>query len=163
MTEAKTPHNPKKHTEIKVEIIAPSIHRRHAGLKLNKNRLKQAAQFTCKYFNLCKADINVLITGDDEITILNKRFLKRDRNTDVISFDLSDDLQPQRSFELIINAEMAARQAAQHNHSLQTELTLYLLHGLLHNLGFDDAKPQQADKMHEVEDTILKKLGFAKV
>ena len=65
-----------------------------------------------------------------------------------------------KNFEIVINADQAARQAAEREHSTEAEIALYLTHGLLHNLGFDDQDEQQAKKMHETEDTILKEEGF---
>ena len=55
---------------------------------------------------------------------------------------------------------MAARQAAKRGHGAEAELALYITHGMLHNLGFDDTDPQQAKKMHETEDSLLQKQGF---
>jgi len=49
-------------------------------------------------------------------------------------------------FELVVNGEMAVRQALLRKHSSQAELALYITHGLLHNLGFDDAAEDQAKK-----------------
>ncbi len=43
------------------------------------------------------------------------------------------------------------------------ELALYVTHGLLHQLGFDDATPEQAQKMHQAEDEILQHMGFGVV
>ena len=58
---------------------------------------------------------------------------------------------------------MAHRQARLRGHNAQAELALYILHGLLHNLGFDDVTAAKAAKMHKAEDDILKKFGFGVV
>jgi probable rRNA maturation factor len=58
---------------------------------------------------------------------------------------------------------MAVRQALLRNHSSQAELALYITHGLLHNLGFDDTAEDQAEEMHNTEDEILKQLGYGLV
>ena len=60
----------------------------------------------------------------------------------------------------MVNAELAARQADKRGHSTEEELALYITHGLLHQLGFDDLCPEDAEKMHDTEDAILQKLGF---
>jgi probable rRNA maturation factor len=60
----------------------------------------------------------------------------------------------------VVNAEMANRQAAKRGHSPEAELALYITHGLLHNLGFDDLSSEDAKKMHETEDAMLQQLGF---
>ena len=48
-------------------------------------------------------------------------------------------------------------------HSAEAEIALYITHGLLHNLGFDDASEQQAEEMHRMEDEILQQAGFGTV
>lgn len=68
-----------------------------------------------------------------------------------------------RLFELVVNAEKAVKQASLRGHSGEAELALYITHGLLHNLGFDDSKRQQAKKMHETEDEILQQFGYGPV
>ena len=55
------------------------------------------------------------------------------------------------------------RQAAQRGHSTEAELALYLTHGLLHNLGFNDADKAAAERMHDMEDEILQQAGFGVV
>jgi probable rRNA maturation factor len=86
-----------------------------------------------------------------------------DTTTDVLSFDLSDEFEPKPSFALIVNAAMAARQATERGHSAQAELALYITHGLLHNLGYDDLDDEQALQMHRMEDHILERHGFGRV
>jgi len=106
--------------------------------------------------------VSIAIVSDAEIRKMNKRFLNRNCSTDVISFDLSDE-KDQKLFELVVNGEMAVRQAKRRGHSGEAELALYVTHGLLHNLGFDDTTQSQAKKMHEEEDKILQQIGYGLV
>jgi probable rRNA maturation factor len=110
-------------------------------------------------FGIEKADINFAVLGDEEIVKLNRNFLDKTDVTDVISFDISD-TDDLRIFDIAVNAEMAQRQAQAAGCSAQSELALYFLHGLLHNLGFDDTTSAKAAKMHKTEDDILKKSGY---
>jgi len=82
-----------------------------------------------------------------------------------LSFDLSegDGHQSKRSFELVINGELAIEEAELRGHSAEAELALYLTHSMLHNLGFDDSTQEQARKMHDAEDEILRQLGYGVV
>ena len=107
--------------------------------------------------------ISVAIVDDAEIKELNTRFLDHETTTDCLSFDLSDAGEKSRIFELIVNGEMAVRQGGLRGHSSEAELALYVVHGLLHNLGFDDSTPGAARKMHETEDEILQELGYGSV
>ena len=129
------------------------------------SRLESLVGAICEKFGLSGATISVGIVDDAQIGELNRRFLDHEGATDCLSFDLSDADDPNgsRVIDLIVNAQMAARQAAQRGHSTEAELALYVTHGLLHQLGFDDATPEQARKMHETEDEILQHTGFGVV
>ena len=58
---------------------------------------------------------------------------------------------------------MAVRQASLRGHSSEAELALYITHGLLHKLGFDDSTKGRAKKMHDIENEILQQLGYGLV
>jgi probable rRNA maturation factor len=115
-------------------------------------------------------EISIAIVDDTQIRKLNSQFLNRKATTDCLSFDLSNDEEKpevgnleSRAVELVVNGEMAVRQADLRGHSSEAELALYITHGLLHNLGFDDSTRSQAQKMHETEDEILQQLGYGLV
>ena len=144
--------------------ITVRITKNFDSLNVNASKLKKLVKTVCNHFKLLKADVSIALVDDAEIRKINKEFLNQDSCTDVISFDLSDDdVKSPKSFELVVNAEMAAREAGLRGHSGQAELALYVTHGLLHNLGFDDAKVVDAKKMHDTEDEILQELGFGLV
>lgn len=111
-------------------------------------------------------EVSIAIVDDAEMQELNTQFLDHRTTTDCLSFDLSDDEESEienrksKIFELIVNGEMAVRQADLRGHSSEAELALYITHGLLHNLGFDDATPDQARTMHDTEDEILQQMGY---
>ena len=132
------------------------------GIDSPPSKIKKLVQAVLDRFGLSKATVSIAIVDDAEIRKLNSRFLNRKANTDCLSFDLSDTQGPQspKLFELIVNGEMAVRQANLRGHSSQAELALYITHGLLHNLGFDDATDSKARKMHDMEDNILQQLGY---
>ena len=94
---------------------------------------------------------------------LNREFLNSKASTDCLSFDLSEDKKGLKIFDMVVNGEMAVRQANLRGHSSEAELALYITHCLLHNLGFDDATKSQARKMHETEDEILQEFGYGAV
>ncbi|HPC94702.1 MAG TPA: rRNA maturation RNase YbeY [Sedimentisphaerales bacterium] len=129
------------------------------------SRLEALIRAIGERFGLCGATISVAIVDDAQITELNRRFLHHEGTTDCLSFDLSDADVPgsPRVFEVIVNAQRAAREAARRGHSAQAELALYVTHGLLHQLGFDDATAELARVMHRTEDEILQHAGFGMV
>lgn len=131
-------------------------------------KIKKLVKSICERFapNRGKGTIiSIAIIDDAQIKKLNNQFLNHKSTTDCLSFDLSDDKKAKspKLFELIINGEMALRQANLRGHSYQAEMALYITHGLLHNLGFDDSTPPKAEKMHKTEDEILQQFGYGLV
>ncbi len=134
-----------------------------AELKVDAERLKALARSVCRRFGMDNAQVGIAVVGDEAIRKVNEEFLNKLQKTDVISFDLSDAADTARCFELVVNADEAARQSKAQKHPLQAELALYITHGLLHNLGFDDTAAQDSAEMHRTEDEILQEAGFGKV
>ncbi len=146
-------------------MIAIKITRHFRDYPVEASKLKKLVRAICKRFDVAQAVVSVGIVDDDEISRLNMQFLSHEGTTDSLSFDLSDDANSEepRVFDLIVNGELAAREAARRGHAAEAELMLYVTHGLLHNLGFDDATAEQARRMHRTEDEILQHLGYGAV
>ena len=129
------------------------------------SKLERLVKAICKRFKLPAATVSIAIVDNAEMRKLNRRFLNRKGACDCLSFDLSDDKRPgtEKSFELVVNGEKAVEEARLRGHSGEAELALYVTHGLLHNLGFDDSAPKKARKMHDTEDEILQQFGYGLV
>jgi probable rRNA maturation factor len=160
--------------------IVVQITKNFKNIDIRLPRLKKLVKVICNRFKLSKATISIAIVDDTQIRKLNKQFLNKDRPTDCLSFNLSDNntnsakslygehtclehSRKSRTIELVVNAEMAVRQANLRGHSGEAELALYITHGLLHNLGFDDSTQDQARKMHNIENEILQQLGYGPI
>lgn len=134
-----------------------------SGFACSRQKLKKLVRAVCGRFGLADAAVCVAIVGNKQIRLLNEKFLCRKTNTDCLAFDLSESQMGHRQFELVVNAQKAKSEAAKRGHSFEAELALYVTHGLLHNLGFDDQSPSEAKKMHQLEDEILREYGFGTV
>ena len=132
----------------------------HPDASTDTARLEKLVRSICSEFKLTCASISIAIVDDERTIEVHSQFLNKQNTTDVISFDLSDENDPAKSFELVVNADEAKRQSQTRGHSTEAELALYITHGMLHNLGFDDIDETQAEKMHKTEDRILQKAGF---
>jgi probable rRNA maturation factor len=163
--------------------IVVQITRHFKSIEVSSSRLERLVKAVCNRFGLSQATVSIAIVDDAEIAELNKRFLNHERATDCLSFDLSDDvlnlpdpvgsapaspnrrseIENRKLFELVANGQRAAEQARLRGLSPDAELALYITHGLLHQLGFDDSTVELADKMHETEDEILTEQGFGPV
>jgi probable rRNA maturation factor len=83
-------------------------------------------------------EVSVLLTGDERVRTLNRDFRGKDRATDVLSFPAAPPfVEGGHAGDLAISLETAHRQAVEHKHSLEDEVRILMLHGLLHLAGFD--------------------------
>lgn len=106
------------------------------------------------------ASLNIIFVSSRKIRSLNRQYLRRDYVTDVLAFDLSDVNRPgQVSGDIAICVDMARRNAKAYQTSLDRELVLYVAHGILHLLGFDDHAPAGIRAMRAKEREILEYLG----
>jgi len=150
------------HSVNQEEKITVQIACKFDGIELSMSRLKKLVSRLCSRFGVSKATVSIAVVGDGEISKLNKQFLNHDYTTDCLSFDLSEKGSA-KLFELVVNWEMACRQATERGHPAEAELALYVTHAVLHNLGFDDSTRGEAEKMHQMEDEILRQEGFGSV
>ncbi|MBN1818482.1 MAG: rRNA maturation RNase YbeY [Sedimentisphaerales bacterium] len=124
--------------------------------------LCELARRICLRFHVSAVDISLVVADDEGIRPIHKRFLDSAAVTDVISFDLTEEKE-RPLYEVIVNAQEAARQAKRRGHRTTAELALYVTHGLLHQLGFDDTDEPSAGEMHRMEDEILLQAGYGTV
>jgi len=97
----------------------------------------------------------VAIVGDARVRTLNRRYRRKNQPTDVLSFQSDED---HHLGDVVIAAGVARRQAKDAGHSLQTELRILALHGLLHLLGYDHET--DAGRMSRVERRLRTKGGL---
>ncbi len=114
------------------------------------------------------AEMGILITGQEKIRQLHKEYMDEDEPTDVLSFamrekgplDAPDFIFPAGDAahlgEVIISYPQAEIQAGEHGHSAKKEVTILLIHGVLHLVGYDHDEPERQKKMQAREKAILK-------
>jgi probable rRNA maturation factor len=91
-------------------------------------------------------EVSILIVSDRRMEALHKKFCGVLGTTDVLTFQHG---------EIVISADMAARQARMFHTDVLGEIQLYLLHGLLHLAGFDDVEPRQRKQMHSLQQKLF--------
>jgi probable rRNA maturation factor len=87
--------------------------------------------------------VEVTIISDEKMAAVHEQFLNAHKTTDVISFDHG---------EILISAETALANARKYRRRLEAEIALYIIHGLLHLNGYDDATAGEAKKMRRVQE-----------
>jgi probable rRNA maturation factor len=126
---------------------------------IDRSRILKAADTVLRGEGVTSSEISVAFVDSGTIRQLNQRYLKHDEPTDVLSFPLSDSKKKLLG-ELVIGAEVGLGQAESRGHDVQTELALYVIHGLLHLCGYDDATEREASEMRERERHYLRELGL---
>jgi probable rRNA maturation factor len=112
-----------------------------------------------------RGELTVTFVDRDEIAVLNGEHLGESGPTDVLSFPLDDDASadplqmgstvPTLLGDVVVCPAVAAEQAAAHAGTLEDELALLVVHGVLHVLGHDHAKPAETATMRAAELTHL--------
>jgi probable rRNA maturation factor len=126
--------------------------------------------------SLGRVDVNVVIVDDATMASLHERFSGIAGTTDVLTFDLSDEPRTEPPAdamdratvhdvegEVYVCLDEARRRAAELGHPVAHELLLYGLHGVLHLLGFDDHEEADYQRMHALEDRLLRAGGIGAV
>jgi probable rRNA maturation factor len=108
------------------------------------------------------ARIGIRVVDDASMAEAHVRYSGVAGTTDVLTFDLSEPGGPAEA-DLLICADVAAREAGARGTTIWRELLLYAVHGMLHCAGHDDHTEADADLMHAREDAILAAIGVGRV
>ncbi len=105
-------------------------------------------------------EISVTFVRSRTIHVINRDYRGIDRPTDVISFAIQDDLEDfmeenKDLGDIFINIDYARKQAKEYEHSYEREISFLFTHGLLHCLGYDHMKEDEAKVMFALQDQIL--------
>jgi len=124
--------------------------------------------------------VRVRVVNDAEMSAAHAEFLDDPTTTDVLTFDMSDgiaDVEPPSpegirlgnrpilfvlDTDILACVDVAARQAASRGYSVEKELLLYIVHGMLHCMGHDDHDEGASAAMHAVEDAVLEAIGVGR-
>jgi len=91
-------------------------------------------------------EVSVILVSDRRIAELHRQFMNEPGPTDVITFQHG---------EIFVSTETAKRQARTYGNSLEHELRLYIVHGLLHLHGFDDKTRAGAARMKRIQEQFV--------
>lgn len=100
---------------------------------------------------LTSKECELILTDNSAIQKLNKTHRNIDKPTDVLSFPLEFDLPHMPLGSIIISVDYAQEKAKEFNHTLEEEITLLFIHGLLHLLGYDHEVDQGEHRNREEE------------
>ena len=136
--------------EVKVENL-------QTKRRLNRTWIQATCQKILRIENVSSAQLNLIFVSRQRMQAFNKTYLGRSYATDVLAFNLSDD-DDELIGDIIISTDAVIQNAKEFATNEADEIVLYIIHGILHLLGYDDHKPKDKQQMRAAEQRILKKL-----
>jgi len=150
-------------------LVHVTLLNRQRTRKLDAQRLRKVTLALLGELHVVKAELGVTFVADEEMTLVNETFLQHEGSTDVITFDHTTTQDSRRKSmetehnmlhgELFICLDEAIRQAKRFRTTWQSELTRYIVHGVLHLLGHDDHRAADRREMKREENRLVRKLA----
>ena len=126
---------------------------------MDPGKIKMKLKRILKDLECHDAELSILITDDKHIAELNSRFLKRKGPTNVLSFPIREDNPNEPATpmlgDIVISLDAAMRDAIITGESLSKMTDRLLIHGLLHLLGYNHEKAEEAQRMEEETERLL--------
>ena len=114
-----------------------------------------------------QAELGLFIATQERVKQLNRDYLDRDEPTDVLAFSAGEGVEAElppfvpppdgvlHLGEVIISYPQAVIQAEEHHHSVEKEIAILIIHGVLHLLGYEHDKPELERQMRDREEELL--------
>jgi rRNA maturation RNase YbeY len=116
---------------------------------INSESLENQIKTILPLLNCQNKELSILLTDDEKIRKLNKQYRNKNIPTDVLSFSQNEGeengLEHNLLGDIVISITTAMRQSSEHNLSIDEEIVLLLIHGILHLLGFDHERSDEED------------------
>lgn len=136
-----------------------SIEQPHASRTLDEDVVASLVRHVLDAENAHLVHVTVVLAGHDLVRRLNRSYLEHDYNTDVLSFSLADGAEGDEPSsvegEVYVDLDTAAERHDEFGTSFEHEACRYVVHGVLHLLGYDDATEAGAERMREKENRYL--------
>jgi len=117
------------------------IRNRQKHIPLNLRKIRRAAQRILTELGFLEAELSLLFVNDLQIQALNRRYLQRDKPTNVLAFPMRkgefSTLHPHLLGDLVISVETAKRQSNRFGLDEMGMIILLMVHGVLHLMGYE--------------------------
>jgi probable rRNA maturation factor len=124
-------------------------------MRVPRKRIVGLVEFVARAEGANFAELEIVVASSRQIAAINRKYLAHAGATDVITFDMSERVLPGIRSLVVVCGDIARKQAALRHTGVQRELLLYITHGLLHLLRYDDTTEEQAQKMHARQEKLL--------
>jgi len=126
-----------------------------AKYKINKKNIHSLVKNLSLELNFILETLDINIVDSKTLLQVNIEFLGHNYDTDIITFNYSDNIDILNG-ELLISYDMAEENAKRFNCSLNSEIIRLVIHGILHMTGYDDMNPEDRKKMKRKENYFVK-------
>jgi probable rRNA maturation factor len=134
-----------------------------AIFKCDEERLKSVARYSLERLGIHPdSELSISLVDESEMSTLHLQWMDEPGATDVLSFPM-DEMKPNSAADgpgvigdIVLCPSYAERQAKEAGHSLQDELELLTVHGVLHLLGYDHRESEEQKVMFSMQDEYLK-------
>ncbi|HXC61134.1 MAG TPA: rRNA maturation RNase YbeY [Nitrospiria bacterium] len=124
------------------------IRNRQRRIRVRMREVSASARKILLTLGCLKAELSLLLVNDAQIRRLNKQYRRINRPTDVLAFPMleggASPLRSQLLGDVVISLETAKKQAKKESHSLEQEVKILLIHGILHLLGYHHEDSDEA-------------------
>ncbi len=132
----------------------PKIYYNDVKFRLGKTRdIKEIIEKVIRLEGRKTGDLFFIFTGDEGILEINREFLNHDYETDVITFDYSDERFV--NGEIYIGIDTVKKNSEIYSVVFREEVLRVMIHGVLHLLGYYDATDEEKREMREKEDKYI--------
>ena len=123
-----------------------------SDLLINSDSINDLVKLILTNYKYTSANINIIITDDDTLRKMKKKYFNKNIFTDVIAFNI--DNNPFEG-EVYISYHRIKDNAIKFNQSFEDEFKRVLIHGLLHLCGYEDSTNEEKINMSSMEDKFL--------
>ncbi len=136
-----------------------NVSNRQKALPLSKSSVKKAVEALCLFLEISCDELSIFFVTEKKISALHAQFFNDPTPTDCITFPID------KSYlgDLFICPETAIQYASKQGIDPYTETLLYLVHGILHLIGYDDLEPIQRRAMRKMEKTCMSHLSKQRI
>jgi len=139
-------------------MLAIRIANEQTVLPVDRRRMRSAVRMILRDHGIASGEISVAVVDDATSARLHREYLQEDGPTDVLSFPL-EAADGYLEAEIVVSAETAAAAAPRFGLTPGDELLLYVIHGMLHLVGYDDTTPRQRAAMRSQERRYVARIG----
>lgn len=144
-----------------------SIQNRQKRILLNLKKVRRATQKILTELGLLDAELSVLLVDDARIRDLNRRYLNRDKPTNVLAFPMREGefstLHPNLLGDLVISVETAERQSDRFGLNEMEMVILLMVHGVLHLIGYEHEGTKKGAREMSLKQKELFRIATQKV